>query len=131
MAGSASNLLQAHTHLAADRFAQAEQLARRALPKDPKDAEAAFVLGVALREQGQRDQAAHFLERAAKLAPTVEHLVAFGGICEQVGRFNEGQEALLRAIQEHPEHEFARLHLADSLLMMGRPEEAWRAAAET
>lgn len=131
MSGFSQAFIQAQSHLAAGRFAQAEQIARRGLQRAPKEAALAHVLGLTLREQGQWEQAAHYLERAAKTEPTVERLVDFGGVCERVGRFNEGQESLLRAVELDPSHEFARLHLADSLLMMGRPEDAWRAAART
>ncbi len=119
-------------HLAAGRLAQAEAIARRAATKDSRDADAAYVLGIVLRESGRADQAALFLERAAKLLPgSVEVLVAFGDICQRVGRFNEGQEAIMRAIEADPSHEFARLHHADLLLMTGRPEEAAEAARAT
>ncbi|MGD9689752.1 MAG: CDC27 family protein [Phycisphaerales bacterium] len=124
-------LLVAQAHLQAGRFVQAEQAARRVLQRDGRDADALFVLGLALREQGQWEQACHFLERAVRVRATVESLVAWGGVCERVGRFNEAQESFLRAIELDPAHEFARLHLADSLLMMGRPEEAVRAAEQT
>src|SRR5262249_54343968 len=111
---------------------QAEQLGRRVLQREPRNPAAAYAGGGALREQGHLEQAAHFLERAARGAPTVGgYWGEVGAICGRVGRLNEGQEAILRAIDADPAHEFARLHRADSLMMMGLPEEAARAALET
>lgn len=125
-------ILQAQSHLASGRFAQAEAIARRAVTKDPRDPHAALLLGLALRELGRLDQAATFLERATRLAPrSVEALVAFGDLCQRTGRFNEGQDAIVRAIEADPSHEYARVHHADLLLMTGRPEEAAEAARAT
>jgi tetratricopeptide (TPR) repeat protein len=96
-------LSQGLVHHKSDRFAEAAALYERVLGEDPHQYDALHLLGVALRQQGQLEQALGLLQRAVQVRPNLAQthrelgVVLFG-----LKNLEASLAALQRAIQLQP-----------------------------
>lgn len=84
-------------------FKRAAELFRQALTIDPALWEARYNLGIVLAAQGELDEAAKELTRAAKEVPDEESIVvALAEVERRRGRSKEGAEVLAAFVKAHP-----------------------------
>ncbi len=80
-------LIQARAHFQAGRLAEARQLLRRFLQRDPGHAEANHSLAVLLFQLGQREQALYHAQRATAAAPDVgDYFIPLASIHDALGQ---------------------------------------------
>jgi tetratricopeptide (TPR) repeat protein len=111
-ATSASNL--ASELLRRNDPAGAERWARTAREQDPRSADAAYNLGLALRGQGRNDEAVEPFEAAQELEPAyaADCLAELGALRALAGDAAGARELLERALALDREHAAARRYLA-------------------
>jgi predicted O-linked N-acetylglucosamine transferase (SPINDLY family) len=94
---------QALQAYAAGNRAAAAALCRDLLSRDPRHAEAAFLLGVIAIDEGRPAEARAEFERARSLRPgEARFLHAHGEACRSLGRLDEAAESLLAAVRLDP-----------------------------
>jgi len=114
------------------RHAPAMQIGSELLRRNPRNADAAHLLGLIHWAEGRRDQALGMLQGAATLAP--DHPVIcsnFGGILLSVGHFADAGKYLAHAIRLRPGFADAHCNMGNLLRVQGDPtgaEAAYRRA---
>ncbi len=95
----------------------AEDLFRRAIVNDAKDANAYFRLGTLLAHLGRRDDAIQVLESAVRVRPDfVDALCLLGDMFQDLGRESEARQHYDRALNVNPNLALAHFNLANDLL---------------
>lgn len=90
-------------HHQAGRLADAEQVYRALLARNPKDADALHLLGTLLGQRGQLDDGIQLIQRAAAARPGyVEALRNLGTLLAQTGRHDEAVAAYRKALLQAP-----------------------------
>jgi len=109
----------------AGRLTAAEEGYRAVLARDPKHADAAYLLGLAVHQQGRAAEALPLLQRAVVLA---DHRADFhnslGDAFRVLGQLPEAMAAFRAAIARRTPYVEALLNLATALQQAGRLEEA-------
>jgi tetratricopeptide (TPR) repeat protein len=131
--GSLPALLElARLLAAAQRFAEAEGLIRRALEIEPGSAAALAQLGGVLGLQGRVDEAIEAYEVALRADPrSVEAHNNLGGLLAQSGRLEEAIERLRASSEALPESVDVHYNLGAVLKEAGRLDEARQALERT
>jgi len=103
-------------------FPEAERWARTARMRDPGSAEAAYTLGIALRQQGRNDEALEPLEDARRLEPAyaADVLAELGAMRALAGDPAAAAELLDEALRLDPGHEAALRYRATLRAQTGR-----------
>jgi len=126
-AAAASELeKQCEPLLAAGKFAEAQDIAQKAIAADPKDAEAQYYLGVVLIEQDNYADATPQFEKAVALAPNISkyhrglgdaHGLAalHAGLFHKLGLAKKSKAAYEKAVELDPASVNARASLINYL----------------
>jgi len=124
-AALADALVSAKTALDQGHAAQAEQLARKVVDKDPRNAAAQQILGGALLLQGRHAEAIAPLEAAARTLrdPALDTQLAIA--LREAGRTDDALSRLKRAVKREPPYVFAFHELGFLLYSLGRYAEGW------
>ncbi|MGD9885490.1 MAG: tetratricopeptide repeat protein [Reyranella sp.] len=94
----ASLLDQALAHHRAGRMAEAENLYRRILARDPRHADALHLLGMLAGQAGRHDTAAELIRQAIAVNGRQPYYLLHRGLAaRQLGRLDEGGELAARA----------------------------------
>ena len=108
-----------------DRLEEAKSAYRSVLARDPRNADATALLGVALVQSGSAEEGILALTRALALQPrNPTFLYNLGVACERAGRLEESQAAHARALGVDPQSRVAWSARAGALRSLGRWEEA-------
>ncbi len=110
--------------LAKENYARAEEQLREILVERPEDSEVLGFLGLACRAQDKSDEAAQFLERAARLRPNCETLSNFAASLTMLGRFEEAILLYRQALAFRPEYPEGHRNLGLCLSTVQRIAEA-------
>lgn len=114
------------------RFADSEQLLRRALQEDPKNPTALFLLGRALMTKNAFDEAEKLLKRSVEVSPnSFVSYVQLASLFTRRGNYTEAERTLSRALSVVSPNEKKRLALefelvGDGLMRIGRKIDAAR-----
>ena len=118
----------------AGRLAEAENIYRSAISKDPADAQALNLLGMLLHESGGVDEGMRLLRRSIELAPNVPELLSnVGAVLGKSGRHEEAILHLTKALQLRPLQPQTLYNLGVACEHAGRvaeSERAYRAAID-
>lgn len=114
------------------RFAESEQLLRRAIHEDPKNPTALFLLGRALTTRGSFEEAEKVLKTSVDVSPN--SFVAYtllGSVYSRQNNFEEAEKTLMRALKVVSFNERRRLSqefelVGDGLMKIGRGKDAAR-----
>jgi tetratricopeptide (TPR) repeat protein len=118
-------------HHEAGRLAQAEQVYRAILQKQPEHAEAWHLLGVLAEQAGSHDQAMACIGRAVQLRPGVPLFhTNLGTACRSAGQFDEAVAHYREALRLRPDDAVAHANLGAALVDLGKPVEALAAGGE-
>jgi pentatricopeptide repeat protein len=110
-----------------EAIAALEQLAER----NPEDAEIRFRLSAAYHAAGRLEDAIKTAECGVDIDPGNAHALAhLGGFFFEHGEYHRAVTACRRAIRINPYDQGAHVTLADSLLFLGRDEEAQQTIEE-
>jgi len=105
--------------------AKAEASLRQHLRMLPKDADAHFGLGVALRSQGRDAEAVDAYEAALRISPTdFESWANLAAALGSLGQYDDETAAYRRAVVLRPSDLKAWINLGISRTSAGRPDEA-------
>ena len=108
-----------------DRLEEATSAYRSVLTRDPRNADATALLGVALVQSGSAEEGILALTRALALQPrNPTFLYNLGVACERAGRLEESQAAHARALEVDPRSRVAWSARAGALRSLGRWQEA-------
>ena len=111
--------------LQAERFADAEALARRTLAASPKEVETWRELSIAIERQGRPDEAREQLEQALVILPkAADLLIRLADLHIHQRKLTEAEAALNRALDIQPNSGHALGQLGHVLSELGRHEEA-------
>jgi tetratricopeptide (TPR) repeat protein len=123
-AALADALVAAKTALDQGHAVQAEQLARKVVGKDTRNAAAQQILGGALLLQGRHADAIAPLEAAARTLrdPALDTQLAIA--LREAGRTDDALSRLKRAVKREPPYVFAFHELGFLLYSLGRTDEA-------
>jgi tetratricopeptide (TPR) repeat protein/SAM-dependent methyltransferase len=126
MSTSSTDMLQrALTAHQAGRLAEAEQGYRTVLARHATNADAAYLLGLAVQQQGRASEALVLLQRAVALADQrADFHNALGEAHRVLGRLPDAIAAFRAAIGRRTAYVDAQLNLAATLQQAGRLEEA-------
>lgn len=131
MLRSDPTLAQAHQHLDAGRFDQAQALLRRHLQRQPKDAVALNSLAIALFRLGQHESALFYARQAADLDPrNIVFLETLGTVLGQLARPREAAEVFRRGAAIAPQHPGFQMAISHALWDAGDFEGALAASAD-
>lgn len=109
----------------AGRPAEAEGYYRKALVRDPRNADALHLLGLALHQTGRSEASLEPLRRAARLQPSIAlYSHTLGTVLLALGRWEEAAEACRAAAAANSRHAEAHNDLGYALYMLGRYEQA-------
>src|ERR1700748_3195919 len=99
-----ASLQEAARHQQAGQLVEAERVLRRVLRERPSHAEANFMLGIVLKDQGKEPEAEAAFRRVTAVAPdAVGGHNNLGGICYKQGKLAEAEAAYRRALALNPE----------------------------
>src|SRR6185436_7613331 len=110
--------------LEAGRTAEAEQLAARLLPIEPKDAESLHGLGLLALRLDKVQRGVELLERSAALTPTADLLVNLGVGYRRLGRGGDAERCIRKALTLDSRNADAHNNLANVLRDAGRSADA-------
>lgn len=114
------------------RFAESEQLLRRALREDPKNPTALFLLGRALTTRGSYDEAEKVLKSSLDVSPnSFVSYTLLGSLYTRRNQFENAEAILMKALQVISINERKRLSqefemVGDGFLKIGRGKDAVR-----
>jgi tetratricopeptide (TPR) repeat protein len=114
------------------RFAESEQLLRRALRDDPKNPTALFLLGRALTTRGSFDEAEKVLKSSLEVSPnSFVSYALLGSLYSRTNKFEDAERILLKALQVISVNERKRLSqefelVGDGFLKAGKGKDAAR-----
>lgn len=125
MRSIADELAEALEHHRAGRLAQAETIYREILRRDPDNADALHMSGLAATQNGQPEVALRLIARAISLnpAPPFYHN-NLGNVLHQLSRFTEALLCYEEALRLDPGYAEAHNNLANTLTEVGRLENA-------
>ncbi|MBV8934801.1 MAG: tetratricopeptide repeat protein [Alphaproteobacteria bacterium] len=107
-------------HHQAGRLRHAEALYRKALHKNPGDANALHLLGVLAYQRGAAGQALRLIERALPTLPDIPDVhLNFGNVLRELGRLEEAVTSYRRALALKPDYGMAHNNLAAVLNQQG------------
>ena len=122
-------LMQAAKELDAGRLPQAKSLLTQVLGKTPGDWNALRMMRHTLTRLGEHQAALFYAERAKNLNPDdPDVLNLYGNSLLEVGRIEEAEAALRRAVEIKPKHELNVGALANIVSLRGNYMEAMRLA---
>lgn len=128
----AARLGEARKHLAAKRHADAAQLCRNVLRRDPRCAEAYELLGDALHADGKLADALDAYRQAVRIAPSrTEAWWGLSGVLRARGDVAEAVAALQRLTGLRADDQQAWHNLGVSLHQLGRTDDAVDALARS
>lgn len=114
------------------RYAESEQLLRRALSGDAKNPTALFLLGRALTTSGNFAEAEKLLKKSVEVSPnSFVSYTALGSLYARQGNYAEAERVLMRALQVVSPNENKRLALefeaiGDGFMRVGKKRDAAR-----
>jgi protein O-GlcNAc transferase len=112
----------------AGRIAEAENIYRFAVSKDPSDAQAVNLLGMLIHETGRVDEGMRLLRRSIELAPNVPELLSnFGAVLGKSGQADEAIVYLTKSVQLRPRQPQTLYNLGVACEHAGRVDESERA----
>ena len=118
-------LQRALTAHQAGRLAEAEQGYRTVLARHATNADAAYLLGLAVQQQGRAAEALVLLQRAVALADQrADFFNSLGEAHRALGQLPDAMAAFRAAIARRPAYVDAQLNLATTFQLAGRLEEA-------
>lgn len=102
------------------RAGQAEALLRRGVQKNPRDGDAAQLLGMVLFQARRADQAEYFLRAAVKADPArPDFLASLGNLLSATNRHEPAAESFREALRRDPDHLPSLQGLGLALMRMG------------
>ncbi len=114
------------------KFAESEQLLRRALKEDGKNPTALYLLGRALTIRGSYDEAEKVLKKSAEISPnSFVSYTLLGSLAMRRGRLNDAEKYLMKAVRIVSPNERKRLAqefeaVGDGYLKAGKNKDAAR-----
>jgi protein O-mannosyl-transferase len=115
----------APTRRAVGNWSNTERYSRHMLELDPSNSIAHYMLGLALIDRNQTDEAAqHFTEALHEKPPLQLAHSALGLILYERGQFAGALEEFDKAVRLTPDHPFAHDGRAQALAQLGRLDEA-------
>jgi len=109
----------------AGRVAQAEDVYREILQRDPDNPDALHMLGVAAAQSGQPEAALRHIARAITLNPAPAYYHNnLGNVLHHLDRFTEALLCYQEALRLDPDYAEAHSNLANTLTELGRLGEA-------
>jgi tetratricopeptide (TPR) repeat protein len=119
-AGRLRTVRAGFAHHQAGRLRRAEALYRKALQKDPDDANALHLLGVVAYQCGEVGTALQLIERALPVLPEVPDVhLNYGNALRETGKLAEAVASYRRAIALNPDYGMAHNNLAGALNQQG------------
>ena len=119
------NLAAAFAHLKAGRLAEAEQIYRPILERQPQHSEALHMMGVIALQSMKFEAAEKLLRQAAPLLPSLPEVHGnLGAALHAMGRYDEAIECYRKALALGPNYPFGHFRLGDALQARGRFDEA-------
>ncbi|MGH7032163.1 MAG: tetratricopeptide repeat protein [Stellaceae bacterium] len=107
------------------RLAEAEQLYRQALARDPRHADSLHLLGVLAYQAGRHADAVELIGQAIRLKDTVAFYHNNLGLAlKDQGKRSAAMERFERALALQPDYPEAQINLGNVLMDEGRAEEA-------
>jgi tetratricopeptide (TPR) repeat protein len=107
-------------HHQSGRLRRAEALYRKALQKDPDDANALHLLGVVAYQRGEVGTALRLIERALPALPKLPDVhLNYGNALRETGKLAEAVVSYRRAIGLNPDYGMAHNNLAAALNQQG------------
>lgn len=125
-------ILVAEVMQSQQRFAESEQLLRRALRDDPKNPTALFLLGRALTTRGSFEEAEKVLKSSLSVSPnSFVSYALLGSLYTRRNQFENAEAILIKALQVISVNERKRLSqefelVGDGFLKMGKGKDAAR-----
>lgn len=125
-------ILVAEVMQSEQRYAESEQLLRRALREDPKNPTALFFLGRALTTRGNFDEAEKLLKTSVEVSPTsFVSYALLSSLYSRRGFYDRAEQTLMQALKVISPNEKKRLAvefetIGDGLMRLGRKAEAAR-----
>jgi Flp pilus assembly protein TadD len=111
--------------LSAGKAVECAALSGAILAREPKNAIAAHLLGLALKETGDWEHGEQWLRFSIRLEPErPEFHSNLANLLRREGKFFRAERVYRRALNLAPDHRAARRGLAVTLCDLGRPEEA-------
>ncbi len=118
-------LIEARKHHQAGRLAQAEEIYKQVLNRQPDNAAVLSKLGAALAGQGKLAETLTPLQRAIELDPDlVEAHNNLGAAFQILGKLDDSVAAFRRALAINPDHLSAHVNLGNTLKRQGMLEDA-------
>ncbi len=118
-------LLEAREHHRSGRLAQAEEIYKQILHRQPDNAAVLSKLGAALAGQGKLAETLTQLRRAIELDPgLVEAHNNLGAAFQILGKLDDSVAAFRRALAIKPDHVSAHVNLGNALKRQGMLEDA-------
>jgi predicted TPR repeat methyltransferase len=112
-------------HYQAGRLREAEDICRRILLLDPREADALHLLGVIAWQSGRHDEAVELIRRSLALRPeNAEAHYHLGNALRDRGEMDEAISAFCRAISIKPAFAAAHCNLGTALAAKGELDEA-------
>jgi predicted O-linked N-acetylglucosamine transferase (SPINDLY family) len=123
------NLFQtAYAHLQARRLAEAEDACRQALRLDPRHSSSLYLMATIMAEAGLPAESLAFLDQAIVLGPNVAEAHGNRGIALMaLGRLDEAEQAIRRAIELDPTRAEPRYALGNLKAQQKQPQAAFEA----
>jgi tetratricopeptide (TPR) repeat protein len=119
-AGRLRTVRAGFAHHQSGRLRRAEALYRKALQKDPDDANALHLLGVVAYQCGEVGTALWLIERALPALPELPDVhLNYGNALRETGRLAEAVASYRRAIALNPDYGMAHNNLAGALNQQG------------
>ena len=99
-----TNLVDGVVHHKAGAFAKAEAAYKKALERNPRDADALHLLGVLALRRGQLDRAEDFVRDALQVLPaSTAYLNTLASVLSNMGRHEEAHNVLMGALKSEPD----------------------------
>lgn len=125
MANTKKELALAHQHLCAGNVSRAQKLYRRIVQRDPANAEAWHLLGIAAAKSGDLVAAATLIGQAIQIAgPEPEWCSNLGRVFVGMGRQREAAACFRQAFARSPMNAGLSLELGVSLAASGQSDDA-------
>lgn len=125
-------ILVAEVMQSQQRYAESEQLLRRALRNDPKNPTALFFLGRALTTSGNFDEAERLLKTSVQVSPTsFVSYALLSSLYSRRGFYDRAEQTLMQALRVISPNEQKRLAVefeavGDGLMRLGKKSDAAR-----
>jgi tetratricopeptide (TPR) repeat protein len=118
-------LQEALAHHRAGRLSEAENLYRRILEADARQADSLHLLGMIEHQRGRHDVAAAMIRQAIEIQPNVAAFHSnLGAVLQAQGEVEKAAECFTRALSLQPDWAEVHSNLGNVLQSLGRMEEA-------